>query len=130
MTHGQQNIKFKNTVYSSYRCEKLARRDRKRFNQQKNGFTLALRPKAGYGSLIHEVSRSQTTTHDSRLDSLRRAICSKQRPLPDNILNSQQTYPCPRRDWNPHYQQAREAADQRLRPSGHWHRHYTKITAS
>jgi len=29
-------------------------------------FVSALRPNAGYGRLIHEVSRSHTTTHHSR----------------------------------------------------------------
>ena len=38
----------------------------------------------GQGLLIHEVSRSHTTTHHSRQDSYGRVISSSQRPLPDN----------------------------------------------
>jgi len=54
-------------------------------------FLIALRPHAGHGLLIHEVSRSHTTTHHSRKDSSGRVISSSQRPLPDNTQHTQHT---------------------------------------
>jgi len=55
-------------------------------------FLLALQSNAGYGLLIHEVSRSHTTTHNSRWDSSGRVIMSSQRPLLDNnTQHSQET---------------------------------------
>ena len=51
-------------------------------------------PQVGQGLLIHEVSRSHTTTHHTRYDSSGRVISSSQRPLPDNTQHSQQTYLC------------------------------------
>ena len=51
-------------------------------------FSVALRPNAGHGLLIHKVSRSHTTTHYSRYDSSGRVISSSQRPLPDNTPNT------------------------------------------
>ena len=54
-------------------------------------FAVTLRPNAGHGLLILEVSRSHTTTHQSRQDSSGRVISSLQRPLTDNIQHSQQT---------------------------------------
>ena len=51
----------------------------------------ALRPNAGHGLLIHEVSKSYTTMHHSRQDSSGRVISSSQRPLPDNTQHSQET---------------------------------------
>jgi hypothetical protein len=55
-------------------------------------FVLAvvLRPNAGHGLLILDVSRSNTTTHHSREDSFGRVISSSPRPLPDT-RHSQQT---------------------------------------
>jgi hypothetical protein len=41
--------------------------------------------------LIHEVSRSHTTTHHSRWDSSGRVIRPSRRPLPDNTQHPQQT---------------------------------------
>jgi hypothetical protein len=81
---------------------------------------VALRPNAGHGLLIPEVSRSHTTTHHSRYKSSGRVISSLRRPLPDNTQHSQQT--------NIHapggirnYDLSRRAAvDPRLRPRGHW----------
>ena len=52
--------------------------------------SLQQRP-VGQGLLIHEVSRSHTTTHHSREDSSGRVISSLQSPLPDNTQHSQQT---------------------------------------
>ena len=54
-------------------------------------FSVALRPNAGHGLLILEVSRSQKTTHHSRYDSSGRVISSWQRPLPNNTQHSQRT---------------------------------------
>ena len=48
-------------------------------------------PPVGQGLLIHEVSRSHTTTHHSWYDSSGRVISSSQRPLPDNTQHSQKT---------------------------------------
>ena len=52
---------------------------------------MALRPDAGHGLLILEVSGSHATTHHSRQDFSGRVISSSQRPLPDNTRHSQQT---------------------------------------
>ena len=49
---------------------------------------LAQRPLSGPWPLIHEVSRSHSTTHQSRQDSSGRVISPSQRPLPDNTLNT------------------------------------------
>jgi len=55
---------------------------------------VALRPNAGHGLLILEVSRSHTTTtQHSRYDSSGRMISSSQRPLPDNTHNRQTSMP-------------------------------------
>jgi len=48
-------------------------------------------PPVGQGFLIHEVSRSHTTTRHSLQDSSGRVISPSQRPLPDNTQHSQQT---------------------------------------
>jgi len=70
-------------------------------------FSVALRPNAGHGLLVLEVSRSHTTTHHSRYNSSGRVISSTQRPLPDNTQHSQtDKHPCPRWDLNPRSQQA------------------------
>ena len=79
-------------------------------------------PPVGHGLLIHEVSRSHTTTHYSRYDSSERVIISSHTPLPDNTQPSQQTdihVPGGIRIHNP---SKRVAADLRLRPRGHWDR--------
>ena len=55
-------------------------------------------PPVGQGLLIHEVSRSHTTTHHSWLDSSGRVISSSQRTLPDNTHTHTFTtdkHPCP-----------------------------------
>ena len=62
---------------------------------------LAQQPPVGQGLLIHEVSRSHTTTHGSRQDSSGRVISSSQRPLPDNTTLTTDRHPCPRWDSNP-----------------------------
>ena len=65
-------------------------------------FFLALRPNAGHGLFILDVSRSNTTTHHSRQDSSGRVISSSQRDLyltTHDIHNRQ--HPCRRWDSNP-----------------------------
>ena len=44
-----------------------------------------------HDTLIHEVSRSHTTTHHSRQDSSGRVISPSQRPLPDKTKHSLET---------------------------------------
>ena len=51
----------------------------------------ARQPPVGQGLLIHEVSRSHSTSHHSRQDSSGRVISPSQRPSPDNTQHSQQT---------------------------------------
>ena len=73
----------------------------------------------GHGLLIHEVSRSHTTTHHSRQDSSERVISSSQRPLPDNTQHSQQTDIHVHCGIRTHNLSRRAATDLRLRPRGH-----------
>ena len=54
-------------------------------------FLLAHQLPVGHGLLLHEVSRSHTTKHNSRNDSSEWVISSSQRPLPDNTQHSQRT---------------------------------------
>ena len=54
-------------------------------------FFFGAQPPVGNGLLVHEVSRSHTTTHYSRYDSSGRVISSLQTPLPDDTQHSQQT---------------------------------------
>ena len=78
-------------------------------------------PPLGHGPLIHEVSRSHTTSHHRRQDSSGLVISSSQRPVPDNTQHSQQTnIHAPRWDSNPQSQQAsgRRPAPQTARPLG------------
>jgi len=79
-------------------------------------------PPAGQGLLIHEVSRSHTTTQDSRLDPIGRAIRSSQRPLPNNTKHSQQTDTHAPGGIRTHNLSRRAAADPHLRPRGYWDR--------
>ena len=80
-------------------------------------------PPVGQGLLMHEVSRSHTTTHHSRYDSSRRVISSSQRLLPDNTQHSQQTSIRIPGGIRAHNLSRRAAVDLRLRPHGHWDRH-------
>ena len=81
-------------------------------------FFVALWPSADYSLLIHDVSRSHTTTHHSRQESSGRVISSSQRPLPDNTQHSQQTdIHAPGGIQNDNLSR-RMAADLRLRPRG------------
>ena len=52
---------------------------------------LAQQPPVDHGLLIHEISRSHTTTHHCREDSSGRVISSSHRPLPDNTQHLEQT---------------------------------------
>ena len=70
----------------------------------------------GRGLLIHEVSRSHTTTHHSRYDSSGRVISSSQRPLPENTQHSQQTDIHASRGIWIHNLIGRAVADPRFRP--------------
>ena len=76
----------------------------------------------GQGLLIHEVSRSHTTTHHSRQDSSGRVISPTQRSLPDNTQHSQQTNIHDPGGIRTHNLSRRAAEDLRLRPRGHWDR--------
>ena len=80
---------------------------------------LARQPTVGQGLLIHEVSRSHTTTHHTRYDSSGRVISSSQRPLPDNTQHSQQTNIHAPGGIRTHDLSRRAAADLRFRPRGH-----------
>ena len=82
----------------------------------------ALRPNAGHGLLIHEVSKSYTTMHHSRQDSSGRVISSSQRPLPDNTQHLQQTNIHAPGGIRNHDLSRRAAVDLPLRPRGHWDR--------
>ena len=87
-------------------------------------FSVALRPNAGYGLLILEVSRSHTSAHHRSMDFSGRVISPSQRPLPgNNTQHSTQTdihVPGGIRTHNP---SKRAAVDPRLRPRGHWDWH-------
>ena len=76
-------------------------------------------PPVGQGLLIHEVSRSHTTTHHSRYDFSVRVISLSQRHLPDNTQHSLQR----ETDMPPVGFSRREAADLGLRPRSQWDRH-------
>ena len=73
----------------------------------------------GQGIIIHEVSRSHTTTRHSRYDSSGRMISSSQRPLSDNTQQSQQTDIHAAGGIRTHNLSRRAAADLRLRPRCH-----------
>ena len=90
-------------------------------------FFVALRPNAGHGLLIIEVSRSHTTTHHIRYDSSGLVISSSQRPLPDNTQHSQQTNLHAPGGIRTHNLSRRAAADLHLKPRGHWDRHICNV---
>jgi len=76
-------------------------------------------PPMGQDLLIHEVSRSHTTTHHSS----GRVISSSKRHLPDNTQHSQQTNIHSLGGIQTHNLRRRAVADLCLRPRGHWDRH-------
>jgi hypothetical protein len=82
----------------------------------------ATTPPVGQVPLIHEFSRSHTTTHHIRYDSSGRVISSLQRPLPDNTQHSQQTDIHAPGGIRTHNLSRRAAADPRLRLRSHWDR--------
>jgi hypothetical protein len=88
---------------------------------------VALRPKAGHGLYIIEVSRAHATTHHSRVNSSGRVISLSQRPLPDNTQQSQQTVIHALGGIRTHKLSTRAAADPRLRPRGYWSRPHGNI---
>ena len=85
-------------------------------------FAVALRPNAGHGLLILDVSSSHSTTHHSRQDSSGLVISSSEGPLPDNTQHSQQTNIHAHGGIRTRYLSRRAAADLRLRPLDHWDR--------
>jgi len=92
-----------------------------------NFFFLALRPNAGHGLLILEVSRSHTsriTVGRTPLD----AWSARRRDLPDNIQHSQQTDIHAPGGIRTHNLSRRSAVDLGLRPLGHWDRHMLDIS--
>jgi hypothetical protein len=82
-------------------------------------FFVALRANAGHGLLIHEDSKSHTTTHHSRWDSSQRMISPSQRPLTNNAQHSQETDKYASGGIRTHRLSRRAAVDLRLRPLGH-----------
>jgi hypothetical protein len=84
-------------------------------------------PPVGQGLLIHEVSKSHTTTRHSHYNSSGRVISSSHRPLPDNTQHSQQTDDHATGAIRTYILSRRATADQRLRPRGHWDRHASKV---
>jgi len=93
-------------------------------------FNLALQPLVSQGLLIHEVSRSHSTTHHSWWDSSGRVIVPSQRPLPDNNQHSQQTDIHASGEIRTHNLSRRADADPRLRPRVHWDRPRKCLTLS
>jgi hypothetical protein len=83
---------------------------------------LARQPPVGQGFLIHEVSKSLTTTHHIWYDSSGRVISSTQRPLPDKTQHSQHTNIHAPGGIQTQNSSKRAAADPRLRPLVHWDR--------
>jgi len=81
------------------------------------------RAPVGQGLLIHEVSRSQTTTHDTWYEFSGRVISPLQRPLPYNIhkTHSWQT------STPPVWFEPTISAELRLKPRGHWDRHIVTL---
>jgi len=83
---------------------------------------MALRPNAGHGLVMLEVSRSHTRAHHSRQDSSRRVNSPSQRPLPDNTQHSQQTHIHIPGGTRNHNLSRQASADLRLRTRGHYER--------
>ena len=79
-------------------------------------------PPVDKGLLIHEVSISHTTTHDSGRTPLDEWSAPSQRLLPDNTRQSQQTNIHAPGGIRTHNLSRRAAADLRRRSRGHWDR--------
>jgi hypothetical protein len=84
-------------------------------------------PPVGQGPLIHEVSKSHTTTRHSHYNSSGRVISSSHRPLPDNIQHSQRTDDHVTAAIRTYILSWRGSADQRLRPRGYWDWHASNV---
>jgi hypothetical protein len=74
---------------------------------------------AGQGLLICEDLRSHSDTPHS-VAIPRRMITPNQRPLPDNIKNSQETGTYVSAGYETTIPASEQSADPRLRPRGHW----------
>ena len=83
---------------------------------------LARQPPVDQGLLVHEVSRSHTTTHHSRYDSPGRVISLLLRHLPDKTQHSQQTNIYAPGGIRTHNLSRRATTDLRIRTRGHWDR--------
>ena len=81
-------------------------------------------PQVCQDPLIHEVSKSHTTTHYHRCDSSGRVISPTQRPLPDNTQHSQHTDIHDPGGIRTHNPSKRAAADLHLRRRSHWDRYF------
>ena len=90
-------------------------------------FFFGQQPPVGQGLLIHEFSRSYTTTHHSRQDSSGRSISSSQRPPADNTQHSQQTNIHAPLGIRTHILSRWEAADLRLKPRDPWDRQFDNV---
>ena len=88
-----------------------------------SSFLLAQQRPVGQRLLIHEVSRSHTTTQHSRLVSYGQVISSSQRPLHDKQLSQQTDIHAPG-GIRTHNLSRRTAVDLHLRLRGHWDRLY------
>jgi len=86
-------------------------------------FLLAQQPPLGQSLLIHEVSRSHTTTDHIRSDSSGRVISSSHRLLPDNTQQRQHTNIHALGGTRTHSLSRRAATDLCLRPRSHWDQH-------
>ena len=69
-------------------------------------FSMTHQPLVSEGLLINEASRSHSDAPQS-VGLHWTSDCPLQRPLTDNTQCPQETYPCPRRDWNLQSQEAR-----------------------
>ena len=93
---GTANLNF--MIKSSYGCGYASTRYWTKVRMIRRDFLLFIwrnspppHPPVSYDLLIHEVSRSHTTTHYSPWDSSGRVISPSQRLLPDNTHYSRQT---------------------------------------
>jgi hypothetical protein len=84
-------------------------------------FQMAQQPYWGQASSLLRL-HDHTQTHHIRYDSSGRVTSPSQRPLPDNTQHSQQTDIHAAGGIQAHNPSKRAAADQRLRPRGHWDR--------
>ena len=89
---------------------------------------MAQQSPVGQGLLMHEVSRSHSTTHHSRQDSSGRVISSSQRPLPDSTQHSQERNMHVPGVIRIHNLSRRAAPDLRFRPRCFWHRPKNLLT--